>query len=79
MDGIDPLSVAIGARLRELREKKGISQDALALKSGIHRTVIGRVERGETNISVKTLHKLCDALDICCDVMGYLRPAKKGK
>jgi len=63
-DSIDPISAAVGRRLREIREAKGMSQDKLAASSGLHRTYIGRVERGEANITIKSFYRICAALDI---------------
>ncbi|RYD01552.1 DNA-binding protein [Desulforamulus aquiferis] len=54
----------IGNRLRVLREKKGLSQEALSFNCKLHRTYIGAIERGERNISILSLHKICIALDI---------------
>jgi transcriptional regulator with XRE-family HTH domain len=36
----------VGHRIRELRQKKGWSQEKLAEEAGLHRTYIGQVERG---------------------------------
>lgn len=49
----------IGAKIKELRLEKGLSQEELAAKSGVDRTFIGGLERGERNVSVMTL---CDIL-----------------
>lgn len=53
-----------GARVREKRKLKGISQETLALLSGLDRTYIGGVERGERNISLINIYKIAEALNI---------------
>lgn len=51
-------------RVRGARERLGISQDELAHRSGLHRTYVGGIERGERNISLASLAKLADALAV---------------
>ena len=41
-----------GSRIKSLRTKDNFSQEALAHKTGFHRTYIGMIERGERNISL---------------------------
>lgn len=53
-----------GERVRELRKKKGLSQENLALISGLDRTYIGGVERGERNISLVNIHVIASALGV---------------
>jgi transcriptional regulator with XRE-family HTH domain len=53
-----------GQRVRELRQRLGISQEALATRAGIHRTYMGGVERGERNISLKNIIRLANALNV---------------
>lgn len=53
-----------GDRVRELREKRWLSQDKLAFESGIHRTWIGIVERGQRNLTLENIEKLAKALDV---------------
>ena len=60
----EALSVNVGVRLRELREARGASMRALAVKSGLSANALSMIERGNTSPSVSTLYKLADALDI---------------
>ncbi|MDH7444694.1 helix-turn-helix domain-containing protein [Aquimarina sp. 2201CG14-23] len=53
-----------GDRIRELREKKGLSQDRLAIEADIPKNQIGRIERYEINTTILTLHKIAKALDV---------------
>ena len=53
-----------GDKLRELRKQKGLSQEDLALKSGLHRTYISDIERGSRNLSLKNIEKIAKALGI---------------
>ena len=58
------LLTKVGKRIRTLRLTVGLSQEKLAFKSGLDRTYIGSVERGERNIAIINLNKVCGALDI---------------
>jgi transcriptional regulator with XRE-family HTH domain len=54
----------LGRRVREARTVAGVSQEELAHRSGLHRTYVGSVERGERNISAANLYALADALHV---------------
>jgi transcriptional regulator with XRE-family HTH domain len=51
-----------GANIRARREALGISQEELAARTGLHRTYIGSVERGERNISLHNILRVASAL-----------------
>jgi transcriptional regulator with XRE-family HTH domain len=54
----------IGERLRQLREKKGLSQGDIEERTGLLRCYISRVENGHTVPSLETLERFAGALDI---------------
>ncbi len=60
-----------GKKLRSVRTGKGISQEELAQRAGLHRTYVSSVERGERNISLANIGKLASALGVR---MGDLMP-----
>ena len=53
-----------GERVRELRKKRGFSQESLALACNLDRSYIGGVERGERNISLINIYKIAEALGV---------------
>lgn len=58
----DPLTL-FGKRLIELRKAKGWSQERLALESGLARSYLGGVERGQRNIALLNIYRLAEALE----------------
>lgn len=53
-----------GAAVRLRRDHLGISQEELAGRAGLHRTYISDVERGARNVSLESIHRLADALQV---------------
>jgi transcriptional regulator with XRE-family HTH domain len=49
------IRAAFGSLLRAKRQELGISQEELAFRSGLHRTYVGSVERGERNLSLENI------------------------
>ena len=64
-----PLRQALARNLRDLRGERGLSQEELADRAGLHRTFVGAVERCERNISVDNIGKLADALGVPASVL----------
>jgi len=55
---------SIGEKIRIKRIELNLSQEILSFDANIPRNQIGRIERGEINTSIITLHKICKALKI---------------
>lgn len=53
-----------GLHLIELRKDRGYSQESLALKSGLARSYVGGIERGERNLALINICILADALEV---------------
>jgi transcriptional regulator with XRE-family HTH domain len=60
----NPLLRALGQRIRELRTDQGYSQEGFADKCGVHRTFMGTVERGESNLSFQNIAKVAVTLGV---------------
>lgn len=56
------LRLKLGKAVRRLRRAAGYSQESFADKCGVHRTYMGAVERGETNISLDNLERIARGL-----------------
>lgn len=56
------LAKAIGEKIRTERKARNLSQDALALACSIDRSYMGRIERGEANITVEKLYVIAGVL-----------------
>ncbi|MEZ9640273.1 helix-turn-helix domain-containing protein [Vibrio cyclitrophicus] len=64
------LAKRFGAKLRGKRRDQKVSQDQLALLADIDRSYIGRIERGEVNITLEKAYQLAQVLK--CDVRDLL-------
>lgn len=58
------LQKVVGRNLRRYRQERGYSQEAFAEVMGVHRTYMGGVERGERNLTLQTLEKMADILNV---------------
>ncbi len=53
-----------GQKIRKLRMRMNLSQEALAEKAFVHRTYIGMIERAEKNITLSNIEKIAKALNV---------------
>jgi transcriptional regulator with XRE-family HTH domain len=61
---MDNICIRVGFAIRKRREDKGISQEKLASLADLHRTYIGQVERGEKNLTLRSLERIANALKV---------------
>jgi len=59
----DKKLVRVGAAVRARRKELGISQEELAAISGVERSNMGKIERGENNLSLLNLARIAEALE----------------
>jgi transcriptional regulator with XRE-family HTH domain len=65
-----PTRKALGLVLREYRERRGLSQEALGYKAKMHRNYVGGVERGERNPSFENLARWLDSVGVSWKEFG---------
>ena len=65
---VDPLAL-FGQRLSQLRKTRAWSQERLALESGLARSYVGGVERGQRNIALLNIYRLAEALRVAPSVL----------
>jgi transcriptional regulator with XRE-family HTH domain len=69
--------VEFGQRVRALRLDRGLSQEALAAESGLHRTAISLIENATRSSSLETIEKLARALHVQpAEMMPSLRAGR---
>ncbi|KKD58534.1 XRE family transcriptional regulator [Grimontia sp. AD028] len=64
------LAKRFGQKLKDKRKALGVSQDKLALLATIDRSYVGRIERGEVNVTLEKAYELAEALG--CDIREIL-------
>ena len=58
------LSIKIGQLIRNRRLQLKMTQESLALQCGIDRSYMGRIERGEVNLTVEKIYEIASVLNI---------------
>ncbi|CAE6952070.1 MULTISPECIES: helix-turn-helix domain-containing protein [Pseudomonas] len=72
---MDKLAKVLGERIRTQRKIRHMSQDVLALACSIDRSYMGRIERGEVNITIEKLYRI--AGELACDPYCLLPPVSE--
>jgi transcriptional regulator with XRE-family HTH domain len=57
-----PICEAFGQNLRVIRKLKGLSQERLAHEAGMDRSYVGKIERGEVNVTIEKIYLLANCL-----------------
>ena len=70
------LQRTVGRHLRAFRQQRGLSQEAFADVLGVHRTYMGGVERGERNLTLRSVERLARRLEL--DPLALLTPPRAG-
>jgi transcriptional regulator with XRE-family HTH domain len=65
------LQRTVGRNLRAIRRQRGLSQESFAEVLGVHRTYMGGLERGERNLTLKSLERLAERVGV--DPMELLK------
>ncbi len=66
------LQRTVGRNLRAYRKTKSLSQEDFADELGVHRTYMGGIERGERNLTLKSLERIASQIDV--DPLVLLQP-----
>ena len=61
---VDRRILLLGKKIRSTRKEIGLSQEALAVEADLDRAYVGKIERGEKNITIAKLLQISDALDV---------------
>ena len=64
IQNMSELTVSFGLKVREQRKLKKLSQERLALLCNIDRSYMGRIERGEVNITLEKIYEIANALKV---------------
>lgn len=61
---MNKINSLVGGNIRNTRQKRGLSQERLALKAGLNTSYLGQIERGEKSPTISVIDKIALALDV---------------
>lgn len=68
-DEKNPVLVALGARVRDIRESRGMTQSDLSAETGINRVTLSKIEQGRQDVGAVRLTRLSAALEVSIQVL----------
>jgi transcriptional regulator with XRE-family HTH domain len=74
---LQQIAESLGAKIRQLRRKKGWSQEEFAAVCDLHRSHMGKIERGETNLRLSTLLVISENLDVSVEELLTAAEARR--
>jgi transcriptional regulator with XRE-family HTH domain len=76
----DDVLARFGERVREVRASKEVSQERLSELAGLHRTYVSLIERGERNVTLRTIASIAGALEVeMAELMPAGTPTKRSR
>lgn len=61
----------IGQRIAALRKQQGLTQEELAIRAGLQRTHVGRIEAGRYAVTLETVQAIAQALGMTVDIVDH--------
>ncbi|HEV3037702.1 MAG TPA: helix-turn-helix transcriptional regulator [Candidatus Angelobacter sp.] len=74
---LQQIARSLGSKIRQLRRKKGWSQEEFAAVCDLHRSHMGKIERGETNLRLSTLLVISENLDVSVEELLTAAEARR--
>ena len=79
MEGNVDILKHVGKKIREIRKNRGLSQEALGEKAGLSSNYVGQIERGQKQVTLTTLAKIAESLEIDVSQLFEESTSKKVK
>ena len=61
---MNEINVCFGNKVKQIRLEKGLTQDSLAVMSGLERSQLSKIESGQVDVQISTVQKLSTALNV---------------
>ncbi len=68
------MKISVGQKIRKIRQAKEFTQDNMAFELGITKSAYSKIEREESNISIKRLEEIAKVLEV--DIVEFFKDSK---